>query len=419
MTYDGTDPDDDGTVEANVDNQSVNTEDQSLGEDDSFGHPRLPAKTALPKTLPSALSVNRTTIDRCEDHTTWDLAQNGTKSDDSDTNIEGAQSIKWSGSAFGRLDYSLSATADLSSSHLAFWLFVPDPDALDNVQIYAKTNGFTDYYDFVMKEYKAGWNYIPISRGNFLYTGATGSPSWSQINSVSFGFGPNTSTSVNLDAVHYVQDPSSNAKISLRFDDASDALMTDVMPVLDQYDMAGAVAAPISDIGTLGKLTQDQLQKLRTKGWDIISHQINQTDITQLSATEAETELYESQKWLLDKGHNKGAQFFVPHAQFMDSEVADIVEQYYTNPAFWQSEIGDSGVNALPYRRGQRTIYSRNADGISESELTRLVDDAVTSNGHAVMHWHPPIDNQTAFENVISHIDSANIDVVTFSEVFE
>lgn len=392
---------------------SLNTDDQSLGSDSSFGHPRVPLKS--PQTFEAPTQLNGALLTGLENASS---AQGTGSVEDDTTNFrQGTQGVKVSDSSFARADVSLSSSADLSDDHLQFWAYLPDVSVINRLQIFAKTNGFTDYFEAQIESNTLldGWNLIALSRAHFFQSDKiTGSPDWANINSLSFGVSFSSQGSVTFDDVQAV--PSSSGKVTLRLDDGSIDSWDYAKPKLDEYNFKATIATPTGSVGDSGKLDLSQLKTFYEQGYDIISHQVNEQDLTSLSLDEVEDELYRSQKWLLDNGFNRSARFFVPHNHQMNEEVASIASKYFLNPLYNNSS-GTHKINAVNFTGLRSHIDATLIDDYSLSELQTRVDNTEEGDGHLLLYWHPSSSN-TKWEDILDYIASANVDVETFSDLY-
>jgi hypothetical protein len=88
---------------------------------------------------------------------------------------------------------------------------------------------------------------------------------------------------------------------------------------MDEYGFAGniAVYTEVVDGGFPAYMDADQLQELHDAGWTLVSHTVSHDSLSTLSDLELDAELRLSQRWLVDRGFERGSDvIIVPYHDF-------------------------------------------------------------------------------------------------------
>jgi len=85
-----------------------------------------------------------------------------------------------------------------------------------------------------------------------------------------------------------------NKPIIIQFDDGWLSVYTNATPVMDTYGFIGSFGITTSDVGTTNYVTWENLEDLRDKGWEILSHSITHTKMTTLNKSQRTIEFQES-----------------------------------------------------------------------------------------------------------------------------
>jgi uncharacterized protein YjdB len=107
--------------------------------------------------------------------------------------------------------------------------------------------------------------------------------------------------------------------ITISFDDGWLTTYTDARSVMDEYGFAGniAVYTEVVDGGFPAYMDADQLQELHDAGWTLVSHTVSHDSLSTLSDLELDAELRLSQRWLVDRGFERGSDvIIVPYHDF-------------------------------------------------------------------------------------------------------
>ena len=85
--------------------------------------------------------------------------------------------------------------------------------------------------------------------------------------------------------------------IILTFDDGSETIYTNALPIMQKYNFTGTVYLVYNYVGTRNYMNPDQIRGLYASGWEIGSHSLSHTDLTERSDRQMD-EIVESRRKL-------------------------------------------------------------------------------------------------------------------------
>ncbi|HWN57598.1 MAG TPA: polysaccharide deacetylase family protein [Methylomirabilota bacterium] len=170
-------------------------------------------------------------------------------------------------------------------------------------------------------------NYLPILMYHAIWSSADGSiPQTSsiehaveardfgdQLDAIVYG-GYNTITLDDLERPFSVDKP-----LLITFDDGHESDLTIAAPQLARRDLQAIFFVIWSYLGQPGYLTRDQVVELRRQGFEIGSHGLNHTRLTQVSPAEASNEVLESKRRLEDLLQEPIAGLALPFGHYNDA----------------------------------------------------------------------------------------------------
>ena len=279
------------------------------------------------------------------------------------------------------------------------------------------------YYQIEQVEYINGWNRAVIPSTAFTLIGGALSSDLANINKMRFKINPTGGDAiVSIDRFALLDDQATRGKVILAFDDGEQTVYTEAKKRMDEYGMRGVAYVFATGIDQAGYMTLDQLNALYDSGWDIASHTYSHSYMVGGGLTDAQIdeELRLQKKWLLDNGFVRGANHLAsPGGQYNDSIVEMIKKYYFThrtiNTAYEFNPPFD------PYRiRIQNVINTTTVPSVQG-----WIDRAVARKQLLVLTFHYIVDPANAstkilpatFQSIIDYINTANIDVVTWSDL--
>lgn len=212
--------------------------------------------------------------------------------------------------------------------------------------------------------------------------------------------------------------------VSLTFDDALRTTYKLALPVMTARNLTGTVYVPTNFVGKPGFMTWSQLQEIQNQyGWEIGSHSLSHSDLSELTTTQLQTEVTQSETILESKGLNVTT-FATPYGSYNNQVVAELSERYQAHRGFWDRD----DLNTLPYNNAVLMVQSVQKQ-TTVDQVKAWVDQAKNENKwlilvfHEVDHkYYPNYDYVTTvkdFEAITDYIVSSGIQVKTVDQATE
>jgi peptidoglycan/xylan/chitin deacetylase (PgdA/CDA1 family) len=166
--------------------------------------------------------------------------------------------------------------------------------------------------------------------------------------------------------------------IILTFDDGYEDNYTELLPILERYDMKATVFMVTNFIGTEGYLSWDQLRDMQTRGIEIGSHTANHNPVSELTDDEIRDELGLSKLLLEWNGIHTVYFFSYPNGIYNKTALDLLPKDDYLGAV-----TGHAGLNTFstdPYLL-QRTNIPRPHFGLLEFKLRLLKTEIFTRLG--------------------------------------
>ncbi|WP_440765731.1 polysaccharide deacetylase family protein [Natronorubrum sp. DTA7] len=204
-------------------------------------------------------------------------------------------------------------------------------------------------------------------------------------------------------------------KVMLLFDGTLESHYEHALEPMGDYDFAGVEAVIYEALGESDRLTIDQLEALDDAGWDMAARpRTGAQYLHDYSPEEQEGAIRRTKAFLESRGFEDGARHFVTPRNVLGPETIDLVREFHE-----QAFRYGGGPNALPLTDPHNVGVFSGADG---ETTKRYVDRAAEYGQLAVLHFeHIGEDGLSteAFEDLLEHVDDADIEVVTASELLE
>jgi len=219
-------------------------------------------------------------------------------------------------------------------------------------------------------------------------------------------------------------DASGSARVIISFDDSVPTAKSVAKPIMDRYGypgVVGIVTGRTQRSGEDGQLTIEELEELRDDDWEVASHTIDHTKLTEVSNSEIRRQARESKEFIDENDLSPPDPTIIYPYGGVDDRVVDVVEEYYEY-GFGGEEDPTDGIDdpmRIDRSRGHRP-----------AEVRRQIDEAIAngSEGVAILMFHrigtfdDPKQNDTskdAFADLMAYIDdrSEDLDIITTSEL--
>lgn len=171
------------------------------------------------------------------------------------------------------------------------------------------------------------------------------------------------------------------ASITFTFDDGWRSVYDRALSVLKECGAVGTVFVVTGYIGYPAYMSWQQLSELYSQGWEIASHTVSHTELTQLSSEQIKTELVESKLALENHGF-KVFSFASPSGLY-NEDILEAVRQVYL-----AHRTIDPGINYRPIDPYRIKAFDVEKHNLSLDQIFELILEAKRSRGHIVLVFH-------------------------------
>jgi peptidoglycan/xylan/chitin deacetylase (PgdA/CDA1 family) len=212
--------------------------------------------------------------------------------------------------------------------------------------------------------------------------------------------------------------------LTFSFDDGYSKIYTDVFPLFQDSGIKATVYVPVNFVGKSFEnrsiMNFDELRQLEARGWEIGSHSLNHTFLTQLSYDEIDKDLNYSKEILVKNGINART-LSIPYGKYNET-IEEIAKKYYN--AARPSELGYNSLEGFDEYR-LRSLWILNST--SFEEMKGWIDETAKNNYWTILMIHY-VDNDKKQEydmlfddlkNLVAYAKSKDIKIRTVSEVIE
>ncbi len=213
--------------------------------------------------------------------------------------------------------------------------------------------------------------------------------------------------------------------ITITFDDNSPTIYTEAFVRMSLLDLKGSHACITGNINGGGLITTAQIQALYDGGWDIVNHTNSHSDLTTLSAVDAEAQVSDAYDTLILNGWTRGAQEFVAPFNALNEELIHMIKGYARSctSSTYNSNLFDR--NRSPIDR-----YRINRQGIGTSSVETAkdwIDETIEKNYYLHLYFHgiedpiggtyPPDMFQEVIEYIAAKRDAGLVRIMTQSQL--
>lgn len=165
--------------------------------------------------------------------------------------------------------------------------------------------------------------------------------------------------------------------IILTFDDGSETIYTNALPIMQKYNFTGTVYLVYNYVGTRNYMNPDQIRGLYASGWEIGSHSLSHTDLTERSDRQMD-EIVESRRKLQSLLGVPVLSFSYPFGAYDENSV------YYAHYAGYIAALG-LGNESLQGNRNLFYLYRQAVKGSDDLKTFALL-----------LPWRQDLDNLPA-----------------------
>lgn len=214
------------------------------------------------------------------------------------------------------------------------------------------------------------------------------------------------------------------AKVSLTFDDALSSTYTNVVPILEEYDMQATIFIPTQYVGLTDYMTWSQIKSLQNVyGWEVGSHTVNHSELPLLTTTQIRTQLVRSKNILTNRGL-KVTSFASPFGAYDNRVLIETAKLYNVHRGFWDR----NDLNVYPYNNSVFTVKSVES-ATTLQQVETWIDQAKAENKWLVLVFHevqtdldPDYEYTTTINDlkyIVEYISNSGINVVNLNHTLQ
>lgn len=205
------------------------------------------------------------------------------------------------------------------------------------------------------------------------------------------------------------------AKVVFQFDDGNETDYTEALPYLSRFDYPAISYVNTDTIGNDGRLSETQLQELKTAGWLVGSHTTDHSRLPKFSDTaEIERRVRDAKQWLVERGFTEGARHFAYPYNATDERVLSVVSRFHDTGRVWawQPIALPSNLQLIP-GKGEAT----------PAEMRLLLNRAIQFGGVVSVYYHnlSAEKNLLQFQTVVDEVNrrerAGDVDVIRLDEI--
>jgi len=204
--------------------------------------------------------------------------------------------------------------------------------------------------------------------------------------------------------------------VLLTFDDNDRTQYETAFPITEEFGFPGTVGVITDSVGKDRKIPLEGMHEMGRAGWEMVSHPQESESVPEMSSRERRREIRESKRWLVDNGFERGAQHLIWPYNHYDADSLEVASRYH--------HLGFA-YGACPVGRqvtGPLSIGRVHGDEVEQSK--RMIDLAAAYGDLVVLMYHTIGSDddrigESEFRDVMAHIDRADVDVITPTDLWE
>ena len=176
------------------------------------------------------------------------------------------------------------------------------------------------------------------------------------------------------------------ALISFAFDDGYESIYSKAFPIFQEYKLPASVFVITGKINKRDHLTLEQMKELTQEGWEIASHGVTHTPLTELTPEKIRYEL-ETSKITLEKWGFQVSGFASPFGRYNKEILAQIQSLYNYHRS------SSLGINPLPlFKEGLGSrwelYYIEVVNDMQPEEIITQIQKVNQLGGWAILTFH-------------------------------
>lgn len=350
-------------------------------------------------------------IDAFEDLSPWEALE-GSVSSDTDTYFSGSQSARIESSSAGRvvLTRHFDEPLDLSDRDLSIAVKLEQPrTGWLRLHLLAPDRANS----MVLSRYFGSDTWLRHDLGPKSIEGV---PDLTNVQAFQIEVEPTGgSLRACLDSIRTVPRPK-RGSVMLTFDDNVISQYETAFPIMQKYGMAGVVGVIDSAVGSDAHIPLEGMHEMQAAGWEMVSHPHTSRSkkLLELSEEGRRAEIRANKQWLIDNGFERGSRFIIWPFNAYDSSALTLASRHH----YMGFSLSDTPVG---HRLTDPLITGR-IQGDDPDLVKQSIDFAAQYNQLAVLMYHSigSADwiSESDFEDIISYINRADIDVITTSDLW-
>jgi len=314
---------------------------------------------------------------------------------------------------------SKTGTWDFSKANFRLWLKSNDWENVGSANILLLTDSENLYTlhikDFLEDLEDDEWYEVVFTRDQFS---AVGSPSWDNITKIVLRAWTTTGGTPTVLFDGFAAYPQAQrGVISICFDDGWLSAYTEGYKKMADYNYQGTQFIIPGLLGQSGRMTQEQVDDLHRKGWDISGH--GATDLTSLTTEQVEADLKETATYLNIHGYRGAHLYAYPNGQNTQA-VRDIVQKYFP-----VARTINSLNQPLSYINPLRINALSLVSSTPVATIQARIDSALENGSWLILVFHkivatPTVETEYSvanFSTIVDYLKSKNADVQPISRV--
>ncbi|WP_158237466.1 polysaccharide deacetylase family protein [Halegenticoccus soli] len=349
-----------------------------------------------------------------EDHSVWQPQANVTLEADTDTVYSGSQSARVegdSGTIVGNFDIPL----DLSKKDISIAVKVEKPRPTNLRIWFTDSRGNeTRLIQQINQNHPGGWIRINPSINSV-------NADLSSVEEILITLdGDGEGKRYWLDDIRFHDKRTNKGQFMFTFDDIVTDVYETAFPIMQEYDLKGALAVPPAVIGYRNRINQDQLEEMHGVGWEIASHSDDLQGLYGLPREQQRKKLERAKEIIKGRGFGDAPAFMYPGGA-CDNNTLELVSELH-DVAFLTFKGAEKGLSQSALMNPHFVNRSRpNTD----QAVINQVDPAIQYRGLYTMYLHYVNDdaviNADQFRRICEFVadkrDSGELEVVRPSDV--
>jgi peptidoglycan/xylan/chitin deacetylase (PgdA/CDA1 family) len=205
--------------------------------------------------------------------------------------------------------------------------------------------------------------------------------------------------------------------VTLTFDDGLVSQSTTALPTMQKYGLTGTFYIITGDLNTPGYMSTAQVHGLIDAGEEIGSHTVTHPHLSQLTDSQMDSELKNSQIYLQSNFGVSAISFASPYGD-NDARISDAVAKYYSS---LRGVL--SGYNTKSNIQYMNLLVQNITDTTTPAEVQSWLDQAKATNSWLIIVYHP-VDNSgdpygvtpQNFDTEMQEVKQSGITVVTIDQ---